>query len=133
MTSPKSTLHDIPGGEALIGWFGCVPRFHDAELLEITFSGKGAGLLRIQAWNVTDEVDAKGYLVPDKHATATLTLDGVTAIHCIDFDMMPAIIFDLEITQVEENYRIQWSASYGVAGFIIAKHVRINLAPGKPD
>lgn len=71
--------------------------------------------------------------VPDKHATATLTLDGVTAIHCIDFDMMPAIIFDLEITQVEENYRIEWSASYGVAGFIIAKHVRINLAPGKPD
>src|SRR3954470_22472310 len=32
-------------GEALVEWFGRVPRFHDAELLEITFSGKGAGLL----------------------------------------------------------------------------------------
>ena len=32
-----SALHDIPGGEALFDWFGRVPRFHDAKLLEITF------------------------------------------------------------------------------------------------
>ncbi|HWE75563.1 MAG TPA: hypothetical protein VG328_20560 [Stellaceae bacterium] len=45
-----SILDNIPGGEALFGWFGRVPRFHDANLLEISFSD-GAGLLRIHAWN----------------------------------------------------------------------------------
>lgn len=43
MTPPKSKLLDIPGGDALVEWFGRVPRFHDAELLEINVSGKGAG------------------------------------------------------------------------------------------
>ena len=38
-----SILHDIPGGKALVDWFGRVPSFHDAELLEITFPGKRAG------------------------------------------------------------------------------------------
>ena len=37
--------------------------------------------------------------------------------------MSPAIIVDLEITKVDENYRIEWNASYGVADFITAKHV----------
>lgn len=133
MTPPKSALHDIPGGQALVEWFGHVPRFHDAELLEITFSGKGVGLLRIQAWNMTDQVDAKGYFVLDKHATVTLALEGVSAVNCVDFDIMPAIIFDLEITKGDESFRIEWSASYGVAGFITAKDVRISLAPGISD
>ena len=31
----NSVLQDIPGGKALFDWFGRVPRFHDAELLEI--------------------------------------------------------------------------------------------------
>lgn len=132
MTPPKSLLHDIPGGEALVEWFGRAPRFHDAELLEITFSSKGAGLLRIHTWNMTNEVDAKGYFVLDKHVMVTLVLEGVSAINLADFDMAPGIIFDLEITKVDQHFRVEWSASYGVDGFITAKHLQISLAPGKP-
>jgi len=128
-----SFLHDIPGGKPLLEWFGRVPRFHDAKLLEINFSSNGAGLLRIHAWNMTDKVDAKGYFVLDKHAIVTLTLEGVRAINCTDFDMVPGIIFDLEIAKADEDFRVEWSASYGVTGLVIAKHARINLAPGKPD
>lgn len=131
MTPPNSTLHDIPGGAALFDWFGHVPRFHDAELLEIAFSGKGPGLLRIHAWNMTDQVDAEGYFISDKHATVTLALDGVKAIELVDFDI-PAIIFDLQITKVDETYRIEWTSSYGVAGFIAAKQMRASFEPGKP-
>ncbi len=128
-----SVLHDIPGGNALFEWFGRVPRFHDSKLLEITVSSNGAGLLRIHAWSMTDEVDAKGYFVLDKHAIVTLTLEGVTAINCTDFDMVPGIIFDLEITKVDEHFRVEWDASYGVTGLITARRVRIGLVPGKPD
>lgn len=131
MTTPTSILHDIPGGEALVEWFGRVPRFHDAELLEIIFSGKGAGVLRIHAWNMTDEVDAQGYFVLDKHAVVTLALEGVSEINCADFDMVPGIILDLEITTAGEHFRVEWNASYGVTGSVTAKHVRAILKPGK--
>jgi hypothetical protein len=127
-----SALHDVPGGEALFGWFGRVPRFHDAKLLEITFSGKGSGLLRIHAWNMTNKVDARGYFVLDKHVVVTLAL-AVSVINCTNFDMVPAVIFDLEITSLDQGFRLEWSASYGVSGSIGAKEVRITLEPGEPS
>ncbi|TXI02746.1 MAG: hypothetical protein E6Q76_15025 [Rhizobium sp.] len=127
--SSTSVLNDIPGGKSLLEWFGRIPRFHDAELLEISFSGSGAGLLRIHAWNMTGQVDAKGYFVLDKHAIVTLILEGVSAISCTDFDMVPGIIFDLEITKTDQSFRIEWDASYGVSGFVSAKHVEISLVP----
>jgi hypothetical protein len=126
-------LHDIPGGEALFDWFGRVPRFHDAKLLEIIFSGKGSGLLRIHAWNMTNKVDARGHFVLDKHVVVTLALEGVSVISCTSFDMVPAIIFDLEITSLDQGFRLEWSASYGVSGSISAKEVRITLEPGEPS
>ncbi|MFD9897741.1 hypothetical protein [Mesorhizobium sp. NPDC059025] len=70
-------------------------------------------------------------LISDKHATVTLALDGLKTIELDDFEM-PAIIFDLQITKVDENYRVEWSASYGVEGFITAKQMRVSLEPGKP-
>jgi hypothetical protein len=128
-----SALHDIPGGEALFDWFGRVPRFHDANLLEIIFSGKGSGLLRIHTWIMTNKVDAKGYFVLDKHVVVTLALEAVSAINCTNFDIVPAVIFDLEITRLEQGFRLEWSASYGVSGSMSAKQVRITLEPGEPS
>jgi hypothetical protein len=128
----ESTLPELPGGRALLDWFGRVPRFHDAELLEVAFSGGGSGLLRIHAWNITGEVDAQGYYVLDRHAVVVLALEGVSVIDCTDYDMMPSIISDLEITSSDQQLRIRWSASYGVEGSITAKQVRITLEPGKP-
>lgn len=127
-----SILHEIPGGRALVEWFGGVPHFHDAELLELTFSKEGSGLIRLHAWNMTDQVDDKGYFINDKHAIVTLLLGGVSSINCIDFDMVPGIIYDLDISAVNEFYRVEWSASYGVEGSITVKGVQINLMPGKP-
>jgi len=128
-----SALHDMPGGEALFDWFGRVPRFHDAELLEITFSGKGSGLLRIHTWNMTNEVDAKGYFILDKHVVVTLALEAVSAINCTNFDIVPAVIIDLDISSLDQGFRLEWSASYGVSGSISAKQVRITLEPGEPS
>lgn len=117
---------------SLLEWFGHVPRFHDALLLEISFRESGVGHLRIHTWNTTDDVDAEGYFVLDKHAIVTLTLEGISAIQCADFDMVPGIIFDFEITKVEDHFRVEWDASYGVTGIVVAKLARIDIAPGKP-
>lgn len=109
-----------------------MPRFHDAKLLEISFFGKAEGLLRIHAWHLTDKMDAQGYFVLDKHAVVTIALEGVSAINCADFDILPGIILDLEITRIDEHFRVEWSASYGISGSVTTKQVRINLQPGKP-
>jgi hypothetical protein len=132
MTS-ASVLDDIPGGGLLHEWFGRMPSFHDAKLLEVSFLGKGAGMLRIHAWNTTKEVDSQGYLVLDKHAVVTFDLEGVSAINCEDFDMMPGIIYDLQITKVEGKFSIEWGASYGVSGCVSAKQIRLALKPGMPE
>lgn len=132
MTTPAAILQELPGGEALLAWFGRVPSFHDGELLEIAFFGKGEGLMRIHAWILTDKVDELGHLVTDRHAVVTFALEGVSTIECTDFDMVPGIILDLEVTRVEEGLRFEWSPSYGVCGTVTARQARVSLEPGKP-
>lgn len=78
MSGPVSILQELPGGAALFAWSGRVPRFHDGELLEIAFFGKGQGRMRIHGWTMTDKVDAHGYFITEKHAvklTGTAGLD----------------------------------------------------------
>jgi hypothetical protein len=130
---PASALHDIPGGKSLLDWFGYVPRFHDAELLDIAFSGRGSGLMRIHTWNMTDKPDAQGDLIIDKHVVVTLALEGISTIDCVGFDMMPGIILNLDITSIDRGFRIEWSASYGVSGSISARQMRVALDPGEPS
>jgi len=82
---------------------------------------------------MTNEGNANGYFVLDKHAVVTLALEGVSAVNCADFDMVPGVILDLKITKVDGHLRVEWSASYGVNGFVTARHASISLIPGKPD
>jgi hypothetical protein len=127
-----TALQIIPGGKALIDWFGHVPRFHDAELLEIGLSSQGESHLRIHTWQMTDKVDINGHLILDKHVVVRISLIGVTHVDLSDFNMMPGIIFGLEITEAEGEYALTWDASYGVIGTIRARQVLISIQPGKP-
>jgi hypothetical protein len=131
MTS-ESTLRDISGGKALFDWFGRVPHFHDAEVLEITLSNKGPSTLRVHTWEITDKVNAQGYFFLDKHVVVTITLEEVTQVALDDFNL-PGIIGFLEIMKIEGGYRFTWDASYGVTGSLQAKQARFDLAPGKPS
>ena len=105
--TPETILRGIPGGEALLGWFGRVPRFHDANLLELNLSSKGPSSLRIHTWEMTTETDAQGYFVLDKHIVVIISLDEVTYVALNDFHQ-PGIIFALENTKAEEDYQITW-------------------------
>ncbi len=56
---------------------------------------------------MTDKVDEHGHFILDRHALVTLALAGVSAIDCEDFDRVPGIILDLEITRAEEQFRLE--------------------------
>jgi hypothetical protein len=119
----EAILHEIPGGKALLDWFGRVPRFHDANLLEITLNSKGLSILRVHTWQMTNKVDARGYIELDKHVVVTVTLEEVSDIALTEFNL-PGIIFDLDVTKADESMQLAWSGSYGVAGTLRAKKIR---------
>jgi hypothetical protein len=131
MTS-EAILHDLPGGKALLSWFGYVPHFHDANLLEINLSSNRPSLLRVHAWAMTDKTDARGHFILDKHVTVTILLGEVTHVSLNDFNL-PGIIGVMEITKIDDTYQVAWDIAYGVEGSIRAKQVRFELMPGKPD
>ena len=131
MTS-ESILHDIPGGKALLEWFGRVPHFHDAEVLDIVLASQRPSILRIHTWNMTNEVDAQGYFILEKHAVVVITLEEATQVTLYNFDL-PGIIGFLEITKNEAGYLFDWDASYGVAGTLQARRASFDLVPGKPQ
>jgi len=130
MTS-EAILRDLPGGKALLSWFGCVPRFHDANLLEINLLSDRPSLLRVHAWTMTDQTDARGHFILDKHVIVTISPREVRQISLNGFDL-PGIIGVMEITKIDDAYQVDWDASYGVEGSIRAKQVSFDLIPGKP-
>jgi Immunity protein 50 len=127
----NSTWETIPGGQSLIEWLGRAPRFHDAEVLDISISAKTLSFIRIHTWNMTDKVDDRGYFVTERHAVVTISLNEVTSIALNGFDVMPGIIFDLEVSSIEDGFPVAWSGSYGVAGILRAKRISVDFEPEK--
>jgi len=125
-------IREVPGGAELIAWFGFVPRFHDANLLEIELRSKSESRLRIHAWRMTNVVDEEGYYVLDKHAVVTITLHRVTSVDLSDFSK-PGIIAGLELTKTNGAFDLKWDGSYGVDGSIQAEQISFRLEPGKPS
>ncbi|MGU3492845.1 hypothetical protein ACLBXM_02280 [Xanthobacteraceae bacterium A53D] len=137
MNRPATTLDhvsgsDWPGQAALVEWFGRMPGFHDAELLELRLVPGGESVMRLHAWLITDRLDANGYFISDRHAQVKLVLDRVTRVACTDMDLFPAIVLRLDIVPSDAGVQIVWETSYGVEGMVEARALRFELAPGRP-
>ncbi|TXN70487.1 hypothetical protein FV230_10500 [Methylobacterium sp. WL6] len=130
----------LPGGRAVMDWFGFVPSFHDAELDRIEVM-RGATLMALRTFRMTDAVDAKGALVLDKHAIVTLHLSDVTGVHLVG--NAAAILLELGIRRVEAappgfgncggptsgDIEVSFETSYGLEGSIFARWVRLSIDP----
>jgi hypothetical protein len=81
---------------------------------------------------MTDQVDARGYFILDKHAMVTITLEHVSSVALDHFDL-PGIIGDLEIASAENGFRVSWEGSYGVEGRLDAKQLRVDFTPDGQD
>ena len=98
-----SALHEIPGGEALIDWFGQVPAFHDADVMAINLVSNGTSVLNFWTWRMTDKVDAQGYFEIEKHIFVDIVLREVTYVSLCQFQL-PGIIFQLHITRSGDEF-----------------------------
>jgi hypothetical protein len=77
MNEAEAFYTEIPDGSDLVAWFGCVPSFHDAEIVRLDLHRRAPSTLSIHAWNMTKEVDDRDYLVLDNHAVVTFLLEDI--------------------------------------------------------
>ena len=65
--------------QALLDHFGYWPSFHDANVMSYTgpSSERQTVELALHTWEMTSEVDAKGYCVLQKHVLVTFGFAGV--------------------------------------------------------
>lgn len=130
----------LPGGRAVIEWFGFVPSFHDAELDRLEVA-KGAASMALRAFRMTDAIDEKGFFVLDKHAVVTLHLSDVSGVHLTG--NAASILSELGIRRVgvapagfstcvgptAGDIEVSFETSYGLEGSIYARKLRFNVDP----
>jgi len=131
----------------LVAWFGCVPSFHDGEILSLHLNRVHSSRLRIHAWIGTGAVDARGYFVTDKHAVVTFTLEEIIDLQLDGFSCQN-VIGALALRRAPEHpdrlpfdpvatlpsvYEIELEPCFGLSGKIRARQVRISFVPGKAD
>lgn len=103
----------IEGSERLIGIFGYWPSFHDAEIIEFNLwrgdidPAANRYILpvlttRVHLWELTSEVDVRGYLVRRHHTLAGLRFHDVDNFHMEDFNSQNAI-FHLALTPADRG------------------------------
>ena len=130
----------LPGGRAVIDWFGFVPSFHDAELDRLVVA-KGAALMALRTFRTTDVVDVDGFLVLDKHAVVTLHFSDVTGVHLTG--NAASILSELGIRRVgvapagfetcggptAGDIEVSFETSYGLEGSIFARELSFSVDP----
>lgn len=127
-------LNEVPGGADLLRWFeGRVPSFHDAEILSVTLDRESAsGEVRIRTWEMTPEVDAKGFFVLTKHVVVRFRASGISGLELTDFNHQN-VIDGLILTRTESgSFRLELEPCYGLFGFIEAQTVTIEIQPVGP-
>jgi hypothetical protein len=139
----------LPGAQDLIGWFGRVPSFHDAEVVAIHLRRTGPSELKLHTWQMTDQTDDKGFFLLDKHVVVTFGLEGISASKLVGFDGGGILDYiDLWRHRVgkeikdeswlhqgpprDGHYALMLDGSNGCQGFIYAGSISIAFAPGKP-
>lgn len=128
----KELKSRIEGAQQLEDWFGYWPGFHDAEVLSVDIRSNQPSLLRVYFWHTDwNEVDEQGYFRRSKFVTVNIILEDMVSCELIGFNRGEGVIFGLNVTQVDELFRIELDPCVGVAGNIVAGSVRITLTSGK--
>ena len=138
--------NEVSGGAELLRWFGCVPTFHDAEVISLTLNRSGSSKLVLHGWLMTNEVDANGYFVLDKHAVVTFELSGIMDLQLEGFraqNVLGQLILrrapdrperrhHMTLSPLREDIEVELEHCYGVFGLIRARSVSISIEPGRP-
>jgi hypothetical protein len=144
----SDVLNSIPGGPELLAWFGYVPSFHDAEIIDFHINRTGPSALRLHTWDMDPgqrTEDGPSFM---KHVVVTFFMEEIVGLNLEDFSSQN-VIMGLELKRVKEDmhsfgmtwrdkpptppdfYEIVLHPCYGLCGTIRARRMSISLTPGK--
>lgn len=124
----KATIADLEGGALLCAWFDGLPSFHDATLRELELRQGAPSRLVTHAFQMTSEIDARGYFVLTKHVDVTFTIFELIEVQLFDFTEA-GIIMGLGIEIAPDGTTLSFDSSYGVHGRIKAKRIVVSFEP----
>lgn len=132
----------LPGGQAVIDWFGFCPDFHDGTLEKLELCDDNA-LLGVRAFRMTNQINDEGFYIHDRHAVVTFRLLGVTGLK-LEGDAS-SVILQLSIRRlsatpnqsewqtcrgpVAGDIEIAFDTSIGLYGSIYAKELVFEIRP----
>ena len=120
----------IQGSRNLTDIFGYWPSFHDAEVIELHFWRGDVDpkreryvfpvlTVKLHVWELTNEVDERGYLVLRHHTLTTLRFHNIDEFKMEGFNHQNAI-FGLSIDQQERAdgpspfFAVQFESAFGI-------------------
>jgi immunity protein 50 of polymorphic toxin system len=111
-------MPEIERGHLVTDVFGRWPSFHDAEVLRVRLDREGeAGPwleADIYAFDMTSEIDERGYYVLDKRHVVTLRFDGLVAVDLRWFNQQNVIAtLDIEEATNDEEPAVRWHVDVG--------------------
>jgi hypothetical protein len=124
-------ISEIQGAAELQEWFGYWPSFHDAEIVGLHLNREGVSSLRVHTWEMTKEIDEKGYYVLAKHIVVEFIFEAVSGLSLEGFNQQN-VIFGLAIEKTDSGFRVTLDDCYGLTGSIEAAKMSLRLTPGKP-
>lgn len=113
----------LPGADAVVEWFGKWPSFHDGEIISLNLARKGESVLRLYPY------------YPKTPAAVDFIFEEITDLELDDFsqqNVIMALYVEEVIDQTNQKaLRFSLVPCYGLAGYIDARRVRVQLVPGK--
>lgn len=137
-TTDRDVFLKLAGASEILEWFGFVPSFHDATMNGLEIANDSVAV-SFNVFRMTDQVDAQGHFILDKHALITLHFDGVTGVF-LKGDAR-STVFELGIRPVGTtaitwetvegprpgDWEMRWESVYGLEGAIYARDVKLTL------
>ena len=136
----------VEGSHKVEQVFGRWPTFHDAEVLSITLDRKACGTNRgptirftVHAFEMTAEVDARGYYVRRNHVLVTFALYAAAVVQLQDFgiqNVLSSLHFSRPAQPIESDLTVEVALAgiYGVhATFQCARAEVVAVEPYDPE
>jgi Immunity protein 50 len=121
-------ISEIQGAAELEEWFGYWPSFHDAEIVGLHLNREESSSLRVHTWEMTKEIDDKGYYVLAKHILVEFIFEAVSGLSLNGFNDQN-VIFGLAIEKTDSGFRVTLDDCYGLAGSIESEKLSLRLTP----
>jgi hypothetical protein len=126
-----AAIEAVAGARELFDWFGYWPDFHDAEIIRLRLEAGAPSSILIHTWEMTNEIDAKGFYELRKHVVVEFVIEAISTINLQD-PWDHSILLDLGVDKNEAGFRLSFSAAYGASGTIEAQKLTLRISPGKP-